>query len=374
MQKYDLEQSQTKVMPMDAWVTAFAKAGKKLSFYLSSRSNNQELTPSDHMIAENLDKAQQRNPWFTEDDLQFCLKNWAELLTEEKLRAWLKRYDLTEAGGKTVALIPAGNIPLVGLHDLLCILLTGNKALIKLSGSDDILPRMVLKLADPDNKLSKYYHFTDSQLTNYDAVIATGSDNTARYFHYYFKDKPSVIRHNRNSVAVLTGDESKEDLEQLGDDIFRYFGLGCRSISHLMVPADYDFDPFFQAMYSREEIINHQKYQNNYDYNKAVYLMSEFDLLDNGFLVLKKEDEKLGSPIATLGYRNYQNTAEVQNLFKNQGENIQCIAVSDPRSKVWQEIEISGGAPAMVRFGETQSPSLTDYADGVDVMKFLSSL
>lgn len=374
MQKYDLEQSQTKYTPVDTWVSAFAKAGKALSSYLKGRQSNAELTASDRLIAERLQKAQILNPWFTETDLHFCLKNWSELLTEDSLKAWLSKYNLDKSSNRTIAVIPAGNIPLVGLHDILCILLSGNRALIKLSGSDDVLPRLIFELSDPDGQFSDSYHFTDERLEGYDAVIATGSDNTARYFHYYFKNKPSIIRHNRNSIAILTGEETEEQIEMLGDDIFRYFGLGCRSISHLVVPEDYDFDVFFRGIYKFKDLLDHQKYLNNYDYNKAVYLMSEFDLLDNGFLVLKKEEERFGSPIATLGYRTYTSTSEINNLIASEAEQLQCVAVADPASQEWNQLAGQTSSPSLVSFGQTQSPSLQDYPDGKDVMQFLAEL
>jgi hypothetical protein len=199
--------------------------------------------------------------------------------------------------------------------------------------------------------------FTEDRLSDFDAVIATGSNNTARYFEYYFKGKPSIIRKNRNSVALLTGKESKEELDALGEDIFRYFGLGCRNVSKLYVPKEYDFDNFFKAIYPWNTLLNSAKYANNYDYNKAVYLMSEFKLLENGFLILKK-DESFGSPIATLFYEEYEDEKDLQEKLQQNKENLQCVV----------------GREAEVDFGQTQHPKLWDYADGVDTLKFLEEL
>jgi hypothetical protein len=199
--------------------------------------------------------------------------------------------------------------------------------------------------------------FTNDKLDNFDAVIATGSNNTARYFEYYFKDKPSIIRKNRNSVAVLTGTESQEQLEALANDIFRYYGLGCRSVSKLFVPESYNFDAFFKAVYPWHEVIHESKYANNYDYNKAVYLMSEFDLLENGFLMLK-EDNSYASPIATLFYETYSDTNILRQKLERDKEHIQCIVAE-------------GFSKNDIPFGKTQLPELSDYADDVDTVEFL---
>jgi len=199
--------------------------------------------------------------------------------------------------------------------------------------------------------------FLEQKLEGFDAVIATGSDNTARYFEYYFKDKPSIIRKNRNSLAILTGDETKEDLLKLSNDIFQYYGLGCRSVSKLFVPNDYNFDAFFEAMYHWNPIINGAKYANNYDYNKAVYLMSEFKMLENGFLMIK-EDESYASPIATLFYEHYDSLESLSEKLNQDSSKIQCI-VSNQLSD------------EHLPFGSTQTPKLEDYADGVDTVDFL---
>ncbi len=202
--------------------------------------------------------------------------------------------------------------------------------------------------------------FTEEKLTGFDAVIATGSNNTARYFEYYFKDKPSIIRKSRNSVAVLTGNETEQDFENLSDDVFRYFGLGCRSVSKLYVPKNYDFDSFFKGMYNKQEIINNAKYANNYDYNKAVYLMSEFDILENGFLMIK-EDESYASPIASVFYEYYDNIDDLKTKLQEDKEKTQCVVASN-----FIDDEIA--------FGETQNPQLWDYADGVNTLEFLSKI
>ena len=255
----------------------------------------------------------------------------------------------------------AGNIPLVGFHDLLCVWVSGHKAVVKLSSEDKLLlPFIVEQLRDLIPEWAEAVTFSDEKVTDFDAVIATGSNNTARYFEYYFGKKPHIIRKNRNSVAVLTGKETQEELTALGKDIFQYYGLGCRSISKLFVPENYSFDAFFQAIYAYRDIINEQKYANNYDYNKAVYLMSLYKLLENGFLILK-EDKSYASPIATLFYEYYTDTEALKKQLITDTEQIQCIVAK-------------GLLPDEIAFGNTQIPQLWEYADNVDTLKFLSNL
>ena len=255
----------------------------------------------------------------------------------------------------------AGNLPLVGFHDLLCVLVAGHKAIVKLSSDDGVLlPYLITQIRAFAPEWAEAVAFTDDKVTEYDAVIATGSDNTARYFEYYFGKKPHIIRKNRHSVAVLTGEETPEELQDLGKDIFLYYGLGCRNVSKLFVPQGYDFDLLFQAIYPYKDIIEEQKYANNYDYNKAVYLMSLYKLLENGFLLLK-EDEHYGSPIATLFYEYYTNKETLKKKLATDKEKIQCVVGHN---------FIDGEIP----FGQTQTPKLWDYADGVNTLTFLLNL
>ncbi|MBT8393691.1 MAG: acyl-CoA reductase [Bacteroidia bacterium] len=302
--------------------------------------------------------AQENNGWFTKDSLLFALESWSNILSINNIRIWLDKYNFNIIKPKIIAVIMAGNIPLVGFHDFLSVLISGHHVLVKQSSNDKHLLAYLAKyLQHLEPSLKGKIKFTDDKLEKFDAVIATGSNNTARYFEYYFKNIPSIIRKNRNSVAVLTGNETNEQLEGLADDIFRYFGLGCRNVSKLYVPKGYNFDLFFEAMYPWHSIINENKYANNYDYNKAVYLMSQFDILDNGFLILK-EDESFGSPIATLFYEFFTDKKDLERTLKKNEDKIQCI-VSDNFLK--NEIE----------FGQTQNPNLWNYADSVDTVDFL---
>jgi len=309
-------------------------------------------------MVQKIVSAKNHNGWFTEENVLFALSQWSKVLTKTELESWLSSYAFDSVKNKTIGIIMAGNIPLVGFHDFISVLLCGHNVLVKQSSNDNqLLPYLASYLIAIEPRFEKRISFTTEKFTDADAIIATGSNNTARYFEHYFGNKPNIIRKNRNSVAVLTGDEPQEQLTALGEDIFRYYGLGCRSVSKLMIPKGYNFDLFFTAMYPYNEIIKSAKYANNYDYNKAVYLMSNFKLLENGFLMLK-EDESYSSPIATIFYETYTSKAELLKKLEIDKESIQCIVGNN-----FSEESID--------FGTTQSPSLTDYADDIDVIEFL---
>ncbi|GGB65337.1 acyl-CoA reductase [Flavobacterium suaedae] len=344
---------------------AFVELGKFLSqFSLDNNTKNEAVLYNDEFYDDFISLialSQSHNRWFIKEQVHHAVQSWAEALTEENLNKWLDRYTIEYKEPKTVGLILAGNIPLVGFHDFISVILTGNKALVKTSSNDKhLLPFLAKYLIAVNNELANRIEFTDGKLENFDAVIATGSNNTARYFEYYFKDKPAIIRKNRNSTAILTGDESKEDLVALGEDIFRYFGLGCRNVSKLYVPKDYDFKNFFEAIYEYGDIIHYEKYANNYDYNKAVFLMSNFKLLDNEFLTLK-EDTSYSSPISSLFYEFYDDLEVLKEKLKAEHEQLQCV-VSNGLTK------------DSIAFGQTQKPALWDYADNVDTISFLSKI
>lgn len=306
--------------------------------------------------------AELQNKWYTQENLRHALKEWSKVLTQPSLEEWLIPYALVPPKNpKTIGLVMAGNIPLVGFHDLLCILLSGNFVLAKLSSNDRVLlPFIKTYLQEIDPELGEKITFTEDRLDNFDAAIATGSNNTSRYFEYYFNKYPNIIRKNRNSVAVITGQETPDELKRLGTDIFQYFGLGCRSISKLYVPENYDFKTFFTAIFDWKHLLEHHKYVNNYDYNKAVYLMSEMSILDNGFLILK-EDTAFASPIATLFYERYSDAVKLKEELKKSSHALQCIVSN-------------GFMDGEIQFGQTQSPKLSDYADGVDTLAFLKQL
>ncbi|CAI8410012.1 MAG: Uncharacterised protein [Flavobacterium sp. SCGC AAA160-P02] len=346
-------------------IDAFAELGNFLSQFSSVKIEKNEAVLHNDLFFDGfkhqMKLASENNAWFTSDNILFSLENWSKSLTNKNLKEWTSREIIQEKSTKTVAIVMAGNIPLVGFHDFLSVLIHGHKVLIKLSSNDKyLLPFLAKYLEYIDPYFKGKIIFTENKLENYEAVIATGSDNTARYFEYYFKHKPNIIRKNRNSIAIIQGNETEEDLENLSEDIFRYFGLGCRNVSKLFVPKGYDFDQFFKGIYPKHNIINNLKYANNYDYNKTVYLMSEFDILENGFVMIK-QDTKYSSPIASIFYEYYDNTIDLKNKVREDSDKIQCIVANN-----FIDNE--------VKFGQTQYPRLWDYADGVNTLQFLSKI
>ncbi len=305
--------------------------------------------------------SQSHNGWYTPENVLYAVESWSKALTEKNINQWLHSYQFDLVVPKKVGIILAGNIPLVGFHDFLSVLIAGHEVIVKTSSNDQkLLPFLVNYLISVAPKLKNKIHFIEGKLESYDAIIATGSNNTARYFEYYFKDKPTIIRKSRNSVAVLVGNESKEQMIALGEDIFRYFGLGCRSVSKLFVPKNYNFDLFFNGIFSYQDVIKYEKYANNYDYNKAVFLMSNFQLLDNEFLTIK-EDKSHASPIASVFYEFYDDLNQLKTRLETEKDTIQCVVSNNL-------IENS------VAFGQTQQPNLWDYADGIDTIQFLIDL
>lgn len=346
-------------------INAFIALGKFLSQFQLDKNTKSDNVKYNEIYFDRfvnlIELSQSHNGWFTPEQVNYSINSWAEALTEANLNQWISTYDFSKVHSKTVGLILAGNIPLVGFHDFLSVLIAGHKVLVKTSSNDQhLLPFLAEYLIETAPEFKNYIEFTEGKLENFDAVIATGSNNTARYFEYYFKDKPSIIRKNRNSVAVLNGNETKEDLTNLGEDIFRYFGLGCRNVSKLFVPKGYDFKNFFEAIFVYQDIIKYERYANNYDYNKAVFLMSLFQLLDNGFVTIK-EDTSYASPISSIFYEFYEDIEEVKTRLQNDADHIQCIVSN-------------GLVDNSIAFGQTQQPKLWDYADNVDTLAFLLKL
>jgi len=302
-----------------------------------------------------------KNPWYTKENVIRQLEAISSNLSPEKLNDWLKDYyETCIESEKTVGLVLAGNLPLVGFHDILCVLITGFTVQIKVSSDDAGLTTFILnELIRIEPKFKNKINFVE-RLSNYDLIIATGSNNSARYFEYYFGKKPNIIRKNRNSLAVLSGQETKSDLINLGHDIFDYFGLGCRSVSQVFIPEKYDVSTLYEGLEEFQLIINHFKYSNNYDFNKSVYLINKNIHFDNGFLLLK-EDPSLSSPLSVVHFQRYNDLKEVEDyLIANQNE-IQCVT---------SEMELKTTIPTFP-LGASQQPELNDYADGVNTIDFL---
>ncbi len=345
--------------------SSFIALGKFLNQFSFEKNTKDQTVLNNDLFYDDfitlIELSQSHNGWFTPEQVYYSIQSWAEALTESNLTEWLSSYDFSKTTSKKVGLILAGNIPLVGFHDFLSVLISGHDVLVKTSSNDQYLLKFLAKfLIAIEPKLADKITFVEGKLEGFDAVIATGSNNTARYFEYYFKDKPSIIRKNRNSVVILDGKESHEDLVNLGEDIFRFFGLGCRNVSKLFVPKGYDFDRFFKAMYEYKDVIYYEKYANNYDYNKAVFLMSNFKLLDNEFLTIK-EDASYSSPISSVFYEFYDDLEVLKSRLEADKEQIQCVVSNNL-------VENS------IAFGQTQKPKLWDYADNVDTLAFLSKI
>lgn len=308
-------------------------------------------------LAEN---SHRYNSWFTPENIFFALEQWGGVLQKKEIEEWLSHYNLPVKSPKTIGLVTAGNLPLVGFHDFMCVLLSGHYLLIKNSSQDTGLMNLVSEVLftlEPD--LKKRVRFT-KQLEKFDALIVTGSDHTANYFNYHFKDKPTLIRKNRTSVALLQGDESQEELYGLGNDILRYFGRGCRSVSKLFLPKNYPLETLFSGLRTHKSVIENPKYASNYRYYKSIYHLKKIHYKENGF-VLFKEDKALFSPLSVVFYEYYDHLEEIKKYLKNQKDNLQCIVGRKICSKT-------------IPFGKTQLPKLTDYADGVDTLNFLEGL
>ena len=337
-------------MNLSTRIDVFVELGHKLANWDSERL---EL-----MIAQ----AKSANGWFVDSEVKRALKGIIKMLSREQLEQWTKGYKLDGKSPKKVGIVMAGNIPFVGFHDLLSVLISGHHAEAKLSSQDQVLMRSLiaeLKEIAPDFVINE-----PEKLNDADAMIATGSDNSARYFEYYFRNKPNIIRKNRTSVAFFTGDETVEDFQMLAKDIFSYFGLGCRNISKIYHPEGFDFTQMLKNFEDHEEIIHHNKYRNNYDYNKSILLVNRVDHLDSGFLLLQ-ENENLVSPISVLFTEPYKNAESGINKIKSVSEKIQCVT-----TKQTLTYQFERGVP----YGEAQNPEVWDYADGVDSLAFLQEL
>lgn len=333
--------------------TAFAKVGLFIKEHYTG-------TPSaDTHLHEGLNKVTElayiHNGWFTPKFVNHAIANVGTMLNEKELYSFCENKQANKT--KTVAVICAGNIPMVGFHDIMCILLTGHKALIKLSADDDVLLPFFLKLlVHYEPEFEQYIYFSQGRLSAFDAIIATGSNNTAGYFEFYFGKYPNIIRKNRTSIAVLTGNETTAQLKALGDDIFLYFGLGCRNVSKLLVPEGYNFNSLFESIVDYGYVVENKKYGNNYEYHRSIYLLEQHKFLDNNFLMIK-ESEGLHSPVGTLYYSYYKSKNGVEEYLKSHEAEIQCI-IGEGR----------------IPFGYSQRPVITDFADNVNTLDFLVTL
>jgi len=327
------------------------------------KSDSKEIYASATRLKEYIPRAIYSNGWFEAGNIEQAILAIADMLSTASLHRWVEKYKITEHEPKRVGVLLAGNIPLVGFHDFMCVLCSGNKFIGKLSSKDDrLLPLLANVLIDIDPSFSSQIEFTNGTLDNIDAIIATGSDNTSKHIEFYFGNYPNIIRKNRNAIAVIDGSESEEELVALGHDIFDYFGLGCRSVSKVYVPQGYDLDHIFKGLFPYKDVVSNKKYGNNYDYYKAIYLMAQTKLIENGFILLK-EDQQIASPVAVLHYEYYSDFEVMLQTLNVSRDQIQCVISTKP---------ISGFRT--VPFGKAQSPAVDDYADGIDTLDFLTTL
>ncbi|MGZ2371087.1 acyl-CoA reductase [Ancylomarina sp. YFZ004] len=339
----------------------FLEQFKTVEVSQSSHPLNEQFYHEFNNLIEN---AHIENAWFTPAHVRTSIQGICSFLDQMKLEKWFNQYQVADKNtSKRVAVIMAGNIPMVGFHDMLSVLSSGHQFIGKLSSKDnrllDFITRLLIEINSDFKALISFKKERLNGKQDFDAIIATGSNNSSRYFEAYFSKYPHIIRKNRNSVALITGNETKEELKTLGLDVFLYFGLGCRNVSKLYVPENYDITKILDAWQDYAASVDHNKYANNHDYQRSLFLMNAIKHYDNGFLLMK-EDIAISSPIAVLHYEHYRSLEQVNNHLKENSENIQCI--------VGQEGE------SFIPFGKAQEPELNDYADNVDTMTFLSQL
>ena len=346
-----------KVLSLNQRIQVLADLGERIQFELNH-------SPYNEAFENLLNKVNQRNPWFTKESVVQSLSVWANLLESNNLNHFISRYETVlfeKKNDKVVLLILAGNIPLVGLHDVICSFLSGSKSMIKVSSKDALLlSYLIEQIKTINSTASDYFEISETKAQGFTHVIATGSNNSARYFDHYFSKFPNIIRKNRSSLAIITPETTDTELEYLANDVFQYFGLGCRNVTQLCVPHSFDFDRLKNAFNSYATIINHNKYANNYDYHKAIALMNGDPFIDFEFILLQNKS-MLKSPLGVLHYNFYENVTEVDSYIQEHRADIQCVVSSQSTS--FNE----------VNFGQTQQPKLWDFADQIDTLQFLLS-
>lgn len=345
-------------MELNKRINAFVLLGQQLP--IAVRDPNQ-------LLGQKALTAQHINPWFTPENVIYAVDSIAhEWLHNEKLEEWINVYPEQYFNPnliKNVGVIMAGNIPLVGFHDFLCVLIAGHKIIIKLSSKDgDLMGAVAKMLIDIEPAFSDFIQISEGSIKGFDAVIATGSNSSARYFDFYFRNYPSLIRGNRNGVAMLSGNEGDDELALLADDIFTYFGLGCRNVSKLLVPEGYNFSRLIGSMSKWKHVVNHHRYANNYEYNRTVLLMNQTPHLDTGFALIVP-NENIDAQVATVNYQEYSGIDSAIDYINVNDSKIQCVVT-----------KINIGYSRRVKFGETQKPKLNDYPDGIDTIEFLGTL
>ncbi|MCF8235794.1 MAG: acyl-CoA reductase [Bacteroidales bacterium] len=351
-------------MDIEEKLHAFAKLGNYLRAVWAEQLP-ENLTAAQRKFGELAQHPETKNPWFVTRHVNYALKAISDNLRPEFLQEWIEPYKSGLEQNeplKTIAVVMAGNIPMVGFHDFVSVLVSGNRFLGKLSSQDRyLLPALSDVLVELEPKFKERIFFTEDVLKDFDAVIATGSNNTSRYFDYYFGKYPNLIRENRNGVAVLTGDESFAELNALGKDILLYFGLGCRNVSKLYVPKGFAIDMLFEPLQEYDYVADNHKYRNNYDYFKTIYMVNRENFQDNGFILFRAMDQ-ISTPVSVVHYERYEKVEQVKAQLLDKKDNIQCVV---GRNGIIQD---------EIAFGHSQDPQLWDYADGRDTLRFLLNL
>ena len=345
-------------MNLNNRITLFVKLGRFFSDYINNNLESLERNKFDKAINESI----LHNSFFSKKNILKSLLSWSNVLTKKSIDNFLSNYLIKiKKREKKIAIIMAGNIPLVGFHDFFCVILSGNFAIIKLSSKDSHLFKFILSFLVRENPdFSTKFDIVENKLKIFDAVIATGNNISANQFELYFKKYPKIIRKNRHSIAILNGNETKKEIELLANDIFYYYGLGCRNVSKIFIPNNYNLDILFKSFVLWNEVINKNSYSNNYNYYRAIYLLNKEVFFDNGFVLLK-ESEKIGSPVGTIYFEYYKSDNQIKEMIKKNNEKIQCIVSNN-------------NYPKTIKFGETQMPNLNDFADDIDTFNFLLKL
>ena len=345
-------------MNLNNRITLFVKLGRFFSDYINNNLESLERNKFDKAINESI----LHNSFFSKKNILKSLLSWSNVLTKKSIDDFLSNYLIkNKKREKKIAIIMAGNIPLVGFHDFFCVIISGNFAIIKLSSKDSHLFKFILSFLVKENPdFSTKFDVVENKLQIFDAVIATGNNISANQFELYFKKYPKIIRKNRHSIAILNGNETKKEIELLANDIFYYYGLGCRNVSKIFIPNNYNLDILFKSFVLWNEVINKNSYSNNYNYYRAIYLLNKEVFFDNGFVLLK-ESEKIGSPVGTIYFEYYKSDNQIKEMIKKNNEKIQCIVSNN-------------NYPKTIKFGETQMPNLNDFADDIDTFNFLLKL
>ena len=345
-------------MNLNNRITLFVKLGRFFSDYINNNLESLEKNKFDKAINESI----LHNSFFSKKNILKSLLSWSNVLTKKSIDDFLSNYLIkNKKREKKIAIIMAGNIPLVGFHDFFCVIISGNFAVIKLSSKDSHLFKFILSFLVKENPdFSTKFDVVENKLQIFDAVIATGNNISANQFELYFKKYPKIIRKNRHSIAILNGNETKKEIELLANDIFYYYGLGCRNVSKIFIPNNYNLDILFKSFVLWNEVINKNSYSNNYNYYRAIYLLNKEVFFDNGFVLLK-ESEKIGSPVGTIYFEYYKSENQIKEMIKKNNQKIQCIVSNN-------------NYPKTIKFGETQMPNLNDFADDIDTFNFLLKL